>query len=428
MTKRHQGLKGADLVQLDQADKKEALHLIVNNPLGQRVLKVVKSAGGEARFVGGIVRDALAGIAPQDWPDIDMAMTLTPDVAMQAFKESGLKTLPTGIDHGTITVFDKKDHRQKIELTTLRADQETDGRHAEVIFTEDWAGDAARRDFTINAIYLDGAGMIFDPCHGCDDLAHGILRFIGNAEDRIEEDYLRILRFFRFHARFAKTEPDQETMAAITKFAPRLDQISGERQAMELARLLPMGSTSGLSAMVATGVDRVLTPSGFNTDAMAKLSKLAQSVSIAVLPLAACYAVLVDHDQLPALLERLRLSQKLRRQITYMANPIKDVAGFASDAWRIHAWGAKPHADADRTDLVWRYATTQAKASQMIGHDEFYRLLEWQAPQLPIKGQDLLDRGIARGPSVGQQLKTLEDAWVASGFSLTRDDLLARLG
>ena len=409
------------------ADKKQALHLIVNNPLGQRVLEVVKTAGGEARFVGGIVRDALAGVAPQDWPDIDMAMTLTPDVAMQALKESGLKVMPTGIDHGTITVFDKKDHRQKIELTTLRADQETDGRHAEVIFTEDWAGDAARRDFTINAIYLDGDGMIFDPCHGCDDLAHGILRFIGNAEDRIQEDYLRILRFFRFHARFAKTEPDQETMAAITKFASKLDRISGERQAMELARLLPMGLSSGLSAMIATGVDRVMTPSGFNADAMAVLSKLAQSVSFAMLPLAASYAVLVEHDQLPSLLERLRLSQKLRRQITYMATPIKGVAGLASDAWQTHAWGAKPRAEAGRTDLVWRYAVTMAKAGQMITHDHFYRLLEWQTPEFPIKGQDLLDHGIQRGPSLGQHLKTLEDAWVASGFSLTRDDLLARL-
>ena len=415
-------------MQHGHADKKDALHLIVNNPLGQHVLEVIKTAGGEARFVGGIVRDALAGIAPQDWPDIDMAMTLTPDVAMQALKKNGLKVLPTGIDHGTITVFDKKDHRQKIELTTLRADQDTDGRHAEVIFTEDWAGDAARRDFTINAIYLDANGMIFDPCHGCDDLAHGILRFIGNAEDRIEEDYLRILRFFRFHARFAKTEPDQETMAAIAKFAPKLDQISGERQAMELARLLPMGLSSGLSAMIATGVDRVLTPSGFNKDAMAVLSKLAQSVSIAMLPLAACYAILVDRDELPFLLERLRLSQKLQRQITYMAEPIKDAAGLASDAWQTHAWGAKPHDGADRTDLVWRYATAQAKAGQMITHDHFYRLLEWQAPQLPIKGQDLLDHGISQGPSLGAQLKILEDAWVDSGFSLTRDDLLARLG
>ena len=414
-------------MQYGHANKKQALHLIVNNPLGQRVLEVVKSAGGEARYVGGIVRDALAGIAPQDWPDIDMAMTLTPDVAMQALKKSGLKTLPTGIDHGTITVFDKKDHRQKIELTTLRADAKKDGRHAEVVFTEDWTGDAARRDFTINAIYLDGDGQIFDPCHGCDDLAHGILRFIGNAEDRIEEDYLRILRFFRFHARFAKTEPDQETMAAITKFASKLDQISGERQAMELARLFPMGSTSGLSAMVATGVDHVLTPSGFNTDSMAKLSKLAKSVSIAMLPLAACYAVLVGRDELPSLLERFRLSQKLQRQISYMANPIDDAAGFASDSWQTHAWRAKPHADADRTDLVWRYAVSQAKAGQMIGHDKFYRLLEWQAPEFPIKGQDLLDHGISQGPSLGQELKTLEDAWVDSGFSLTRDDLLARL-
>ena len=415
-------------MQHGQADGKTALNLIVNNPLGQRVLEVVKTAGGEARYVGGIVRDALAGIAPQDWPDIDMAMTLTPEVAMQALKDSGLKVLPTGIDHGTITVFDEKDHRQKIELTTLRADVDTDGRHAEVIFTEDWAGDAARRDFTINAIYLDGDGMIFDPCHGCDDLAHGILRFIGNDEDRIEEDYLRILRFFRFHARFAKIEPDQETMTAITKFAPKLDQISGERQAMELARLLPMGSSSGLLAMIATGVDQIMVPSGFNKDAIAVLSKLAHSVSIAMLPLAACYAVLVDRDQLPSLLERLRVSQKLRRQITYMANPLKDAAGFASDGWQTHAWQEKPHADADRTDLVWRYAVTMAKAGQMIIHDHFYRLLEWQAPELPIKGQDLLDHGIPSGPLLGQQLKTLEDAWVASGFSLTRDDLLARLG
>ena len=179
--------------------------------------------------------------------------------------------------------------------------------------------------------------------------------------------------------------------------------------------------------MVATGVDRVMTPSGFNTDAMAVLSKLAQSVSVAMLPLAACYAVLLDRNELPSLLERLRLSQKLRRQITYMATPLNDAAGMASDAWQIHAWGAKPYEGADRTDLVWRYATAQAKAGQMIGHDHFYRLLEWQAPQFPIKGQDLLDHGISQGPSLGQQLKTLEDAWVASGFSLTRDDLLARL-
>ena len=414
-------------MQQGQADRKDSLNLILNNPLGQRVLDVVKTAGGEARYVGGIVRDALAGIAPQDWPDIDMAMTLTPDVAMKALKDSGLKTLPTGIDHGTITVFDKKDHRQKIELTTLRADAETDGRHAHVIFNQDWAGDAARRDFTINAIYLDGDGIIFDPCRGCDDLDQGILRFIGNAEERIEEDYLRILRFFRFHARFAKTEPDQDTMAAITKLASKLDQISGERQAMELARLLPLGATTGLVAMIATGVDRVLTPSGFNNDAMAMLSKLARSVSVAMLPLAACYAALVDQDQLPSLLERLRLSQKLRRQITYMANPIDNVEGFASDAWQAHAWRLKPHAGADRTDLVWRYAVSQAKAGEMITHDHFYRLLEWQAPELPIKGQDLLDHGISAGPELGQCLKTLEEAWVASGFSLTRDDLLAQL-
>ena len=416
-----------------QANTDEALSLISNHPLGRRVLDVIKTAGGEARYVGGIVRDALAGIAPQDWPDLDMAMTLPPDAAMKALKADGLKVLPTGIDHGTITVFDKKDHRQKIELTTLRSDLNTDGRHAEVMFTQDWAGDAARRDFTINAIYLDGDGEIFDPCDGQNDLKNGVVRFIGKAEDRIREDYLRILRFFRFHARFATTDPDDETMAAITKLAPQLDQISGERQAMELARLLPMGDTKGLAAMITTGVDRVLMAgdaagdaTGFDGAAMATLSKMARSMSFTVLPLAACYAVLLQENALPVIFERLRLSQKLRRQISYMASPL-DAEGLTSDQWQAEAWRAKPHADANRTDLVWRFAVSQAKAGQMIDHDHFYRLLEWQAPEFPVKGQDLLDYGVAQGPSLGQRLQSLEDDWVASGFTLTRDDLLAPL-
>ena len=438
-----------------------ALTTILNIPLVQRVLAVLNDQGGEARVVGGVVRDALlAGRLTADCPDIDMAMNIPPDIAMAALRKDGLKVLPTGIDHGTITVFDKKDHRQKIELTTLRYDTATDGRHAEVAFTQDWAGDAARRDFTINAIYLDGDGTIFDPCHGLDDLRSGIVRFIGRAEDRIQEDHLRMLRFFRFQARFGQTDPDQEAMAAIATLASSLDQISGERQAMELARLLPLGFSAGLQSLVATGVDHILVPSGFNLEAMAALSSLPSAGDPASsgaelprhLPLAAAYAVLVAPEEWDRLSDRLRLSQKLRRQTAYMASPIPKAEDLASDQWQQKAWREKPHPEAAPADLAWRYAVNQCKQdlsrqdgaeqdgakqdggkqdlSKQVGAidpNHFFRLATWQPPEFPVKGQDLLAMGIPQGALVGRHLQTLEDLWVASGFSLNRDDLLAQL-
>ena len=158
-------------------------------------------------IVGGIIRDVLSGQKIPDHPDIDMAMTLPPDLAMSVLKKAGLRVIPTGLDHGTITVFEKHNDAEKVELTTLRVDLKTDGRHADVAFTEDWYGDAERRDFTINAIYLGYDGTLYDPFHGQDDLQKGIVRFIGDADLRIQEDYLRMLRYFRFYAGFAKTPP-----------------------------------------------------------------------------------------------------------------------------------------------------------------------------------------------------------------------------
>ena len=404
-----------------------ALTSILQNPLGQRVLNVIKANGGEARFVGGIIRDALIGADITNHPDIDMAMTLAPDTAMIALQKDGLKVLPTGIDHGTITVFDKKDHRQKIELTSLRSDADTDGRHASVIFTQDWEGDAARRDFTINAIYLDAEGNLFDPCHGVDDLQKGIVRFIGQAKHRIQEDHLRILRYFRFYARFGCAYADDDAITAITETASLLTRISGERLAMELARILPMGMTKGLETMAMTGVDRVLVPSGFNLAAMGALSRLSLPMSdMGKMPLAAGYAVLVDDQELDELAEQLRLSMKLRRQIDYLAKGFETDA-IMGDHWQQAAWYEKPHPDAAASDLAWRFAIWQSKAGQAITQDHFERLAVWQVPDFPLKGQDLLAKGIASGPGLGQVLRQLETKWVASDFTLSRDDLLAEL-
>ena len=402
------------------------LQVILDLPLGQQIIQVIHKAGGEARYVGGIVRDVLIGRDLPDALDIDMAMTLRPDAAQKTLEDVGLKVIPTGIDHGTITVLDRRNPMQKVELTTLRADLDTDGRHATVAFTDDWHGDAARRDFTINSLYLDAEGRLFDPFGGEGDLVAGRVRFIGDAGQRIAEDYLRILRFFRFQAVFGQGEPDPEAMRAIRANAANLDLISGERQAMELAKLLPLGASSGLKALVDAGVDRVLTPSGFQIEALAALASLPRA-----LPLPVCYAALVSAEAMPALQDRLRLPVKLRKQMKALAKPFAHDVTASPPSWQQAAWreqsapiaGGFPIGEA----LAWRYGVIEARQTRWVSEAVFNRLYDWQPPVFPLRGADLKSAGMTAGEAIGDALDRLEAIWVDSDFTFSRDDLLARL-
>ena len=402
------------------------LQVILNLSLGQQIVQVIRKAGGEARFVGGIVRDALIGRDLSAPHDIDMAMTLAPDVAQQLLQDAGLKVIPTGIDHGTITVLDRQHPQQKVELTTLRADLDTDGRHATVAFTADWHGDAARRDFTINSLYLDAEGRFFDPFGGEDDLMSGRVRFIGDAGQRIAEDYLRILRFFRFQAVFGQGEPDEDALQAIRANAHHLHVISGERQAMELAKLLPLGASKGLKALVETGVDRIITPSGFQIDALAVMASLPRP-----LPLAACYAALVAADSLSALQDRLRLPIKLRKQMLAMAKPFAHDVTVSDQSWEQAAWREQSAITGGGFSigeaLAWRYGVIESRQTRRVSEAVFNRLHDWQPPVFPLRGADLKASGMTTGEAMGAALDRLEDLWVESHFTLSRDDLLARL-
>ena len=399
----------------------DLLHL----PLGRKIHDMITAHGGQVRFVGGVVRDILAGKALPSYPDIDMATDMAPDQAMVHLKAGGLRVIPTGLDHGTITIFERHNHHLKIELTTLRVDVATDGRHADVAFTSDWQGDAARRDFTINAIYLGFDGQIFDPFGGVSDLAAGHVRFIGDADQRIREDYLRMLRFFRFNARFAATSPDADAMAAITRHAAQLDQISGERIAKELDQLIPYG-VGGLRPLVATGLDRILTSHGFDLDRAA-------SLNAAVAPsdgpsLAARYAALISHDDIPPFIDRLKMSNALRAGLHYIASPVSDLGAWSEDSWPLHAWGLIK----DHHKSWWlpqylgeRVFLAHLRAGQVIDPSLIHQMNSWSYPVFPLSGQDLLDRGFPHGQVIGQVLQICEAEWRNQKFTLTKGDLLS---
>src|SRR3954465_1148874 len=229
----------------------------------------VMTALGEARFVGGAVRNALLGVP---MVDIDIAVPMPPEEAMARLKAKGIKVVETGLEHGTVTAVAGT---HAFEVTSLRKDVETDGRHAVVSFTDDWAEDAARRDFTINALYAAAGGEIFDYATGGEDLIAGRVRFVGDARTRIAEDYLRVLRLFRFHAWYGKGDLDGEALRAAAEAKARLKNLSGERIAKELLRLLEAGNPSPvLRVMAATGILSVLLPGALALPRLERLTEI----------------------------------------------------------------------------------------------------------------------------------------------------------
>jgi poly(A) polymerase len=373
----------------------------------------VMSALGEARFVGGAVRNALLGVPVVD---IDIAVPLPPRDAMARLNAKNIRTIETGLDHGTVTALAGT---HAFEITSLRRDVETDGRHARIAFTDDWALDAARRDFTINALYASAQGEIFDYATGVQDLAAGKVRFMGDARTRIAEDYLRVLRLFRFHAWYGRGEIDAEGLRAAAEAKDKLKTLSAERIAKELLRLLEAQSPAPvLEVMAAHGILGELLPGGLQLARLERLTRL-DATPDAMLRLAA----LLPDDAATAAAERLRLSNadRVRLEQALVGESIGTRLSPQQARQLLYRLGKARFRD----KLLLHFAGAPAQP------DSLPRLLalaeSWEPPRFPLTGRDVMQAGVPEGPEVGRVLAALENWWAEGDFTAKERDLRARL-
>jgi len=371
--------------------------------LVQPPLMALLDALGQGRFVGGIVRDTLLGLPPGD---LDLATPLPPTEVTRRLAAAGIKTVPTGIDHGTVTAV-LSDGRP-VEITTLRRDVETDGRHATVAFTIDWAADAARRDFTMNALYLDRTGGIWDPIGGIEDCEAGRVRFVGEPLRRIEEDVLRILRFYRFQARYGRVPADPAARAACRARVARIRSLAGERlQAETLKLLMAVDPTPTVRLMIEDGVLAAYLPAPFDPNRLAALVAIEPEPD----PIRRLAALL---DSGIAATERLRLSNTDRDRLVALTgpNPIDPTAGE----------------HAQRVVLYRHGATLYRDFALLAGAPQLLRLAEaWPNPTLPVGGGDAKALGLAAGPAVGALLRNVETWWIDGDFQADRTACLERM-
>jgi poly(A) polymerase len=353
--------------------------------------RVIEALGvGSARIVGGAVRDTLLGI---ETADVDLATVHAPEHVIDLLEAAGIKAIPTGLQHGTITAVAND---EVYEITTLRRDVATDGRHAMVAFTDDWQEDAARRDFTINALYADPAsGELFDYFGGLDDLNAGRVRFIGDPLVRIAEDHLRILRFFRFLARFGD-RPDAVGLRACTDRANDLMALSRERIANELLRLLVAPRAfQVVDLMIEQGIFRPVLPEITDASRFRALIEREKAASIAPDPIRALAALLpADSKVALDVGARLKLSKKQRQQLESATLPL----------------------DAQPRALAYRLGTDLAIDRLLLGGSDVSSLADWTPPRLPLSGGDLVARGLQAGPDVARTLRRVEDRWIAESF------------
>ena len=346
---------------------------------------------GNARYVGGAVRDTLLGLAVKD---IDIATPLTPQDVIRRLKKAGVRTIPTGIDHGTVTALLPEG---PVEITTLRHDVSTDGRRATVAFAQDWREDAGRRDFTINALYADpGTRAVHDWFGGLDDLAARRVRFIGDARQRIREDHLRILRYFRFQARFGSQPADDEAESACAELAATLKGLSRERIGMEMMNLLGLPDPAPTVArMEQLGVlDQVLPRA--DTVALARLVAAERAENVGPDPLRRL-AALLPAGQADAVAARFRLSNAQKKRLATAILP---------------ETGEDLHARV----LAYRLGRESALDRLLLSGQSTAPLAGWDIPQFPLKGGDIVAAGITAGPQVARILRRVEDRWLAEGF------------
>jgi poly(A) polymerase len=377
-----------------------------------RVLGLLNGDGEEARVVGGAVRNALLKIP---LGDIDIATTALPDEVVRRAKAAGIKTVPTGIDHGTVTLVVEA---QPFEVTTLREDTETFGRKAKVAFGRDWVRDAERRDFTINGLSVDADGVVHDHVGGLEDIAARRVRFIGDPNSRIAEDYLRVLRFFRIHASYGAGEPDRAGYLACVAARAGLATLSAERVRMEMLKLVVAEGAAGAIVAMADGgllqailggvtytgpflammaAERVL---GLPPDPMRRLGALAVAVT----------------EDAKRVATRLRLSNAETKALDSMGHRWWRLGGMDEARARRLLYRLGEERYRDRLLLAWARAGGDTDSARWR---EFATLPErWSAPKFPLKAADFIARGIAEGPALGHVLTLAEDAWLAADFPL----------
>jgi poly(A) polymerase len=379
-----------------------------------KVYQALERAGGSPRFVGGCVRDGLLG---RKIRDIDIATPLEPKAVMAAAEAAGLKHVPTGIAHGTVTVVAE---HTGIEVTTLRRDVETFGRHATVAFTDDWAADAARRDLTMNALSADASGKVHDYFDGIADLKAGRVRFVGTPEDRMREDYLRILRYFRFHADYASGAFDPLALAASRALKDELKSLSGERLRQETLKLLV--ARRGIEtwrSMLAEGIVDAFLPEATTIDRLAKVAALEQRWKVPQDPIRRLAALTVTGAG-PMVAETLKLSNADRDRLVAITAPRPDFAVQDPVLVRRQIYDLGNALALDLLLVDW----SEPEIDFQQGTDI---VRAWPRPEFPLKGRDVSALGVPAGPEIGALLKELEAWWIAGDFAATRDQLLTEL-
>ncbi|PZF78434.1 CCA tRNA nucleotidyltransferase [Aestuariivirga litoralis] len=380
----------------------------LNEPALQRLFAVLAAAGGEGRVAGGAVRNALLGEAVTE---VDVATTLSPEQVTEACTAAGMGVHPTGIDHGTVTVVVE---HHPFEVTTLRHDVETDGRRAKVTFTDDWEADAQRRDFTMNALYCDAQGRIYDFVDGRADVEARRVIFVGDPEQRITEDYLRILRFFRFHARYGHGAPDAAGLQACTRLRSGLDGLSAERIRQEMFKLMAApGAVPTLQLMAAQGILSHLLP---YTDDWRVLARLPPDPVLRLAALASDPA---------SMKSRWRLSNEEGARLRNTIAHVPPSPALRPREQRAILYQLGPGTWCDLVRLAW--ARSDASLEDAGWQALLDLPLRWNIPVLPVTGHDLIAAGVSPGPEIGVMLRSLEDWWVASDFQPSRDELLKRL-
>jgi poly(A) polymerase len=394
----------------------------LKRPGTQAVFAALAAHGHEARAVGGAVRDALLG---RRVGDIDLATPARPEAVMAAAQAAGLKAIATGLAHGTVTVLAEG---HPYEITTLREDVESYGRHAKVAFSADWAADARRRDFTINALYCGADGELFDPLGGWGDLAQRRVRFIGEAGQRIREDYLRILRFFRFSAEYGDGQPDRQGLEAAVVERAGLALLSGERVRQEFFRLLtaPRGPDM-VRLMLDYGLISLVLGQAPRPVLLERAAKLEVGLGLAADPLLRLAALAVEtREDAEALRARWHLSND---QYAALARVETGKARFAAKMPEAKAKAALY--GEGRAAARWLLLLDWARSGDPAEHKDWQALWalaeQWQPPLLAVTGEDVLALGVPAGPRVGALLRALEAWWIAGAFAADRASQLAKL-
>lgn len=395
----------------------------MSDPDVQRILDCLNVDGEEALIVGGAVRNALMGRAISD---VDIATTAEPAESSKRLADAGFRIVPTGIEHGTILAV--RDG-QGFEITTLREDIKTDGRHAVVAFGRSWSADAARRDFTMNALYCDADGRVYDPAGGLQDCLAGIVRFIGSPDQRLREDYLRLMRFFRFAAQYGSGAPDRDGLAACARAHAGLRRISAERIAQESRKLLlAAGAAEPCRLFAASGLAQPAYGAAPNPAVFANIGDLARSLSQS-LRFETALAAYVCHtsDDARRLGTWLKLSNSER-------SDMEIVCRLGLDAWHdalpdipILTHAMVEHGKRRVAQGLLLAAARLAARNHASLHALFSHIERFEVPVFPLRGRDLTDLGLDAGPEIGMLLQRARDVWRDEGYGLSRDKLLERV-